>query len=67
MKIEVEVNDVLVAALGEEMVKDYLRLKAEELGKKWQVDAHPADLPEDTNKEAIQKAWDQFNKRGMSC
>jgi hypothetical protein len=68
MKIEVEIDDALVQALGEETIKNYLTQKARQLAKSLQPDTTSSDqTPEETDKESTQKAWTLFNKRGPSC
>jgi acyl-CoA reductase-like NAD-dependent aldehyde dehydrogenase len=65
MKIEVEVDDALVQALGEEAIKDYLNRKASQLAQALQRDT--GQTQEETDTASIQKAWTHFNKRGPSC
>lgn len=67
MKIELEINDALVHALGEETIRHYLNQKVKQLEEKCLPGATPISNPDNNDKESIQKAWDKFNKRGMSC
>jgi hypothetical protein len=67
MKIEIEVSDDLVARMGREAIELYLQRKAEALFHSLQN--QPADQTPDfsSDTEATDKAWQKFNKRGMSC
>ena len=68
MKIEIEVDDALIQALGEEAIRTYLIHKASQMQKALQPDTIQTGLPPGAgDTEAIQKAWTQFNKRGISC
>ncbi|QHT69419.1 hypothetical protein GXP67_23635 [Rhodocytophaga rosea] len=68
MKIEVEIDDALVQALGEEAIKNYLAQKARQLATSLQTDVSgTSQTTEEADQESIQKAWTQFNKRGPSC
>lgn len=66
MKIEVEVKDELVAKLGEEVIKAYLTRKVAHIEKSL-LENNSNGLKEEDEEELIQKAWNNFNKRGMSC
>ena len=68
MKIEVEIDDALIQALGEEAIRNYLAQKASQLARSLQPDTSRTDqITDEADQESIQKAWTQFNKRGPSC
>jgi hypothetical protein len=68
MKIEVEIDDGLIQTLGEDAIKSYLTQKASQLTKSLQSDTSGTmQATDEADKESIQKAWTQFNKRGPSC
>lgn len=67
MKIEIEVTDELVKKFGIEAIKIFLSQKAVQMEKQLDHPAteHPSE--NETDLEAVQKAWANFNKRGPSC
>lgn len=67
MKIEVEVPEELLAKLGKEAIESYLARKAESLYLALQNQSAEESNIATEDVEARAKAWQKFNKRGMSC
>jgi hypothetical protein len=67
MKIEVDVPEELLARLGKEAVESFLIRKAESLYQSLQNHSSEGNNTPTEDVEARDKAWQTFNKRGMSC
>ena len=67
MKTEIEVPDELLEKLGIEAVQSYLTRKAEQLNQSIQNQSSEQPTSVYPDDEATIKAWQKFNKRGMSC
>lgn len=67
MKIEIEVNDELVAKVGIDTLKAYLLRKVEQMENKMQQPSDGLSTVDEAEQELLQKAWSNFNKRGISC
>jgi hypothetical protein len=67
MKIEVDVPEELITKLGREAVASYLTRKAESLSQSLQNQSSAENESPTDDAEARDKAWQKFNKRGMSC
>ncbi len=67
MKIEVEVSEELVQRLGKEAIEVYLQKKANSLYESLQKQTTETTGAPTEDTEVTHKAWQKFNKRGMSC
>lgn len=67
MKIEIEVPHELIEKLGKEAVESYLLRKAERLLESLKNQSTEEKEPNTEDTESTAKAWQKFNKRGISC
>ncbi len=57
----------MAAKVGIDTLKAFLQRKVEQMEKKMQQTADNLSANDEAEKELLQKAWNNFNKRGMSC
>ncbi len=67
MKVEINVPEELISKLGKEAIELYLQRKANALYQSLVTQENQEITSHTEDKEAADKAWQNFNKRGMSC
>ena len=67
MKIEIEVKEELAEKVGIETLKAFLQRKVEQMEDKLRQNVDGVAVADEYEKEILQKAWNNFNKREISC